>query len=157
MKLAIRAYATGSVKTVSEAAQMFGLNPMSVYQAKRSLDGQELMEQVDNDVGKRSVDVSALIASLGEKAVNRIGMLMQHAESEAVQLAAAKDLLDRNPVTSKTQRVQAEGFTLGDGEAKHLAAALMQAVEIRNRVGEAAKLDVMAIAEVVSISSGEVK
>ena len=56
---------------------------------------------------------------------------MQSAESERVQLDAAKDLADRGTETSKIQKHQIESWTLGKADAAAMAAALVESARIR--------------------------
>jgi len=139
-------YATGGAKTIGDAARAYGMAPGSVYIAHRTRTGQELMAETERMLEGKAVDVSKLIAALSQKAVEKVAHLMSFAGSEVIQLSAAKDLLDRNPVTSKTQKIQVEDFTLGEGDAKRLAAAVVEAAAIRTSVGDAAKKDLLAIA-----------
>lgn len=145
-KQALRLYGTGAAKTIADAARAVGMAPSSVYVAHRTLTGQELMADLEAKVEGRAVDVSKLIASLSEKAVNKMAHLMEKGGSENIQLAAAKDLLDRNPETSKTQKFQAEGFSIDEAAAKALAAVLVESAGVRSRVGDAGKRDLLAIA-----------
>lgn len=154
-KRALQMYATGAAKTIGEAARAVGMAPGSVYVAHASKTGRELMANMDEKIETRAVDVTKLIADLSEKAVNKMAHLMERGGSENIQLMAAKDLLDRNPVTSKTQKIQAEGLTMGAAEAQALAAALIEASGVRERTKESGKQNLLAIAsaDVVSVAS----
>ena len=46
-------------------------------------------------MNKATADVKALAGQYGEDAIKRLAWLMKNAESEAAQVAAAKELLDR--------------------------------------------------------------
>lgn len=104
------------------------------------------MAEMSEQQQVKAVNVSALIASLSEKAVRKISTLMDKGGSEAIQLAAAKDLLDRNPETSKTQKVQVDDLTIMNQDAKLLAAAMVEAARLRNNLGDSPTRDTLAIA-----------
>lgn len=153
-KAALKLYATGAAKTITEAARAMGMTPGSVYAAHASKTGRELMTRLEADVDERAIDTAKLISMLSVKAVVKLDALLS-AGSEAIQLAAAKDLLDRNPATSKTQKVAVEGFSIGEQDAQRLAEALVEASGVRQRMGDSGKKDLLAIAgggvEVVSV------
>lgn len=138
-RAALKLYAMGGAKTIPEAAAIYGLAPISLYIAKRTLDGQEIISQMDAAVTEKAVDAAALIEQLSVKMVQKVADLALKGGSEGIQLAAAKDLLDRNPSTSKTQKVAVEGFSIGPDDAKHLASAMVAAAEVRRSVGDTAR------------------
>lgn len=142
---ALKMYASGGARTIREAANAYGLAASSLYVAKRSIEGQMLMEGIQDKVEERAIDATALIAKLSVEMVNKVATLARSAGSENIQLAAAKDLLDRNPETSKTQKVALEGFSIGQDDAKHLAEAMVRAAQVRAGVGDRAKGDFLKI------------
>ena len=101
---------------------------------------------MDEQQVAKAVNVSALIASLSIKAVEKLSDLMEKGGSENIQLAAARDLLDRNPETSKTQKVQIDELTIKDTDAKLLAAAMVEAATVRRAHAVASMQDTIAIA-----------
>lgn len=57
--------------------------------------GRKTGGRVAGTPNKATADVRALASEHGPDAVRRLAHLMQHAESEAAQVSAAKELLDR--------------------------------------------------------------
>lgn len=152
-KQALRLYATGAVKTLAEAARATGIAPGTAYVAHASATGRREVARVDNNQVEKAVNVSQLIASLSTKAVEKVATLMEKGSSEGIQLRAAQDLLDRNPETSKTQKVQVSDLTMQDKDAKLLAAAMVEAAKLRALHAETSRRDTLAIAEGVVIET----
>lgn len=144
-KMAIRLYVTGACKTLKEASEAAGLHPMYLQYLIKSPAGQEYAIEHDTKIDNASVNLSTLIASLGQEAVATITTVMRHAEKPEVRLKAATDLLDRNPVTSKIQKHQVEQFTLNGRDAKALADALVESARVVDMFPEAATGDFVKI------------
>lgn len=135
MKLAIKLYQSGAVRTKYEAARAASVDPSTLYllTAPSVADPQvkQLTTQVDQLVTDTTVSTKQLVEQLSRKAIQKIGNLMEGAESERVQLDAAKDLADRGSETSKVQKHQVESWSLGADSAKALAAAMVEAAKVR--------------------------
>lgn len=125
--MALKLYVSGAVRTQREAAAAAGVSAQTVSNARRSAAGQAFESTFDTQVQERAVSLSAVIAKLSEKALDVMAEQIEHGSTEEVKFKAAKDILDRNPETSKTNKVQVESFTLSGRDAKDLAAALAQA------------------------------
>lgn len=140
--MALRLYHSGAVPTKKDAALAAGLPPQTLYTVSSPIvaDAQvkQLVTHVDQMVEDATVSTREIRERLARLALGKLGNLMNGAESERVQLDAAKDLADRGQETSKVQKMQVESWTLGDADAKLLAAAMVQAarVEQANRALE---------------------
>ena len=131
VKLATRLYTTGVCRTKKEASEAAGLHP-NYLTMLTGPNGSEpvksLMNEIDEKIADETIKTSAIIQSLGRKALGKMSDLMQDA-SETVQFRAAQDLLDRSPETSKTQRVEAVSFSIGGEDAAMLAKAMMESAK----------------------------
>lgn len=72
------------------------------------------------------MSLSAVIARLSAKALDVMEDQINNGTTEEVKFKAAKDILDRNPETSKTNKVQVESFTLAGRDVQALATALAE-------------------------------
>ena len=131
VKMGLQIYASGAAKTVKEAAEIVGLTSVHLGNVKNIGGGQELIERMQDKIEDAAINTSALLQSLGVEAVHKLAKLMRTAGSENIQLAAAKDLADRSPETSKTQKIQVDSFSINGEDAKHLAEAMIRARESR--------------------------
>ena len=145
-KLALSLYVSGAARTQREAAEIAGVTATTVSNARRSLAGRAYESSFDANVTERAVSLSAVIAKLSEKALNVMEDQILHGTTEEVKFKAAKDILDRNPETSKTNKVQVESFTLSGRDAKEIAAALaegrmLQAFDTQVAEGDFVRID----------------
>lgn len=104
-----------------------------------------------SSIEAKAVDASALIRQLSTKAVETVAALMRFSENERIQLDAAKDLLDRNPETSKTQKVDVSGaFAISNADTRALLDALFESKKLADAEplppGDSVKLPPAAIA-----------
>lgn len=125
-KMALKLYVSGAVRTQREAGELAGVTASTVSNARRSPAGRAFEESFDSGVKERSMSLSAVIAKLSEKALDVMAAQIESGSTEQVKFMAAKDILDRNPETSKTSKVQMESFTLTGRDAKELAQALAE-------------------------------
>ena len=131
VKHACRLYASGAVATKSEAADAVGLNPtyFSVITQpghKRAMpEAIQLIDEIQQKIEDKTVDLSSVVQLVSREALQEVRNLMKESKNEAIKLKAASDILDRNPETSKTQKIQATSFSLGAEDAKQLAHALV--------------------------------
>lgn len=86
------------------------------------------------------MELSVVIAKLSEKALNRIGGLMDSG-NEKVRLDAAKDILDRNPLTSKTHKISVDSLTLTGRDVKDLIQAMTSGRNLEEQFPSAASGD----------------
>ena len=147
-KMALKLYVSGAVRTQREAAEIAGVTQATVSNARRSLNGKAYEESFDSQVMERAVSLSAVIAKLSEKALNVMEEQILHGTTEEVKFKAAKDILDRNPETSKTNKIQVESFTLSGRDAKELAAALAEGRMASHLDAEVSSGDFVKIEEV---------
>jgi hypothetical protein len=89
------------------------------------------MEDIDRAIHDRTIQTSAVLEMLGRKALEKMYGLMEASQNEAIQFKATQDLLDRSPETSKIQKHAISSFSLAGEDAKQLAAAMVQAAQIR--------------------------
>lgn len=137
MKLAIRLWSSGSVRTKAQAARTAGINEHYFYMLTSPAAGNDEVSNLTRDydqlIQDRSIDLTVLIDKLGDEAIRHMGGLMKHSDKDEVQLRAAIELADRNPRTAKIQKHQQLAPTLDEESARHLAAALVEAAEARRR------------------------
>jgi hypothetical protein len=137
--MALRLYALNAVGTMTEAAAVAGVNLSYLSIMKNSPAGQEYMAQLTSKIDYAGMETSAIVASLGRKAVIKLGEMMEDSPSEAIRLKAAQDLADRAPETSKTTKMQVESFTLGNKSAQEIAAAIVQASSVHEKFAHLAE------------------
>lgn len=137
VKLAARLYVTGAVATKREAAEAAGLHPtyFSVVTAPQHSrykpEVGQLMDEIDKAIHDKSIQTSALLELIGREALTEMRGLMKKDDNLAIKFKAAQDLLDRSPETSKIQKHAISSFSLDGADAKQLAAAMVQAAQIR--------------------------
>lgn len=105
----------------------------------------EIMDRVEQEIHDKTVNMSAILDTLGREALVRMRGLMKESKNEAIQFKAAADLLDRSQETSKVQKHQVAAFTVGAEDAKMLAAAMLRSAQARGRYAEAAEGDFIRI------------
>ncbi len=152
-KLALKLYVSGAVRTQKEAGDIYGLSQTAVSLARRSVSGQALESDFEAKVTERAVSLSAVIAKLSEKALKVMDDQITSGSSEEVKFKAAKDILDRNPETSKTNKIQMESFTLTGRDAKEIAAALAEGRRLHELDAEVATGDFVRVQEVPQLPS----
>ena len=157
--MGLKLYVSGAVKTQREAAAAVGVTAQSISNARRSLTGKSFEKGFDTEVTERSMSLSAVIAALSVKALDVMEEQITNGSSEDIRFKAAKDILDRNPETSKTNKIQMESFTLTGRDAKELAAALAEGRILQPMDMQAMTGDVVRVAEVAERPSimGEVE
>lgn len=149
MKLALRLYNTGAARTKGEAAQLAGLAKGSFYVMTSPAAGNEAASNLSNEMDEllqdQAINVTVLMEKLSEKAIRKIGKLMDSAGKEEVQLRAAMELADRGSRTAKIHKQQNMLPTLDDVSAKTLAAALVESASARQRHIAAASGDYVRV------------
>lgn len=141
VRSAIKLYVTGAAKTQREAAEIVGVNPSTISKTLRHTPvGKQLEQTLNGEIQRRAVELSVVIAKLSEKALNRIGGLMDSG-NEKVRLDAAKDILDRNPLTSKTHKISVDSLTLTGRDVKDLIQAMTSGRNLEEQFPSAASGD----------------
>lgn len=133
VRMALRLYVHGAVKTQREAADAAGLNRAYFSSVANSPAGQKYMQSAHNIIEENANDVSTLMRRLSVRAIAVIGGLMEDGTKEETRLRAAQDLADRGPETAKIQKHQVESFTLGTADARAIAESMVAAASIRQR------------------------
>lgn len=147
-KLALKLYVSGAARTQEEAAAIVGCHKQSVSNMRRTKTGREFEDGFDSGVTERMMSLSAVIDRLSKKAVVVMEDLIDNGSTEDVRFKAAKDILDRNPETSKTNKVQVESFTLSGRDAKELALAMTEGRLAVAKFEEATEGDFVRVQEV---------
>lgn len=148
--MAARLWASGAVKSKKAACEAVGLS--TTYLSLLSRDAVanpeivSIIGDVDRAIHDKSITLSAVIALAARRAVEKVNRLID-SNNEHIALKAASDILDRNPETSKTQKLQVASFSLEGQDAKDLAAALVRSAEVRERYGAIAEGDFVKIGE----------
>jgi hypothetical protein len=125
VKLALRMYAYGACKTLTEAAEAVGLNIGYLSIMHNSVPGQEFMKSAEAILEEKALEGTALMDALGRRGLEIIAQIAESGKKEDNQLRAAVDLADRSPTYSKVQKHQIEAITLTGRDAKMLAEALV--------------------------------
>lgn len=145
MKLAIRLYVSGSVKTQAEAAEMAQVSPGAFNVAMNmSEDGRRITSEVDRMVADKTVALSAVIQLASRRAASRMAELVESANEHVAQKAAS-DLLDRNPETSKTQKIQATSFSVDSNDIQVMAAAMVESARLRQAAPIEPSVDIVHV------------
>lgn len=141
VRMALRMYAFGACKTLTEAAECVGLSTAYLSMKKNSPAGKVYMESAQQILDDKTANTSQVLDRLGRRALGVIGKLMEGSTDERVQLRAATDLADRSPSYSKVQKMQVESFTLGTRDAKAIAEALVAGKSVNEQFKEIASGD----------------
>src|SRR5688572_9025146 len=72
-KLALRMYAYGACKTLTEAAEAVGLNIGYLSLVHNSVPGQEFMKSADQIIAEKALEGHQLLNALGRRAIEVIG------------------------------------------------------------------------------------
>ncbi len=147
-KMALKLYVSGAARTQAEAAEIAGCHKQSVTLARNTPTGRALERAFEHGVMEKAMSLSAVIEKLSAKALTVMEDLIEHGSTEEIQFKAAKDVLDRNPETSKTNKVQVESFTLSGRDAKEIAAALAEGRALQAVDSEVAEGDFVRVQEV---------
>lgn len=140
VKHACRLYASAAVSTKKEAAEAVGLNPSYFNvitqpgHAKSMPEAIALIDEIQQKIEDKAVDLSSVVQLVSREALVEVRNLMKDSKNEAIKLKAASDILDRNPETSKTQKIQATSFSLSGEDAKQLAHALVLSAQAAQQI-----------------------
>jgi len=145
MRIGLHLYATGTVKTLKEAARVVNCHPVSLQLAAQSPAGQEVMETAHKIIEDKTLSASQLVQKLSRRMVELEAKIAEDSPNEGLRLKAAQDLLDRNPETSKTQRIQADVLTLDGKDAQAIAAAMVEAARLKAQFADAAVGDYVKV------------
>lgn len=136
-RLAARLYASGACETKRAAALAVGLHPsyFTLVSSPGSKQFQpevkRIMDEVEQAIQDKTVDMSAVLQTVGREALLRMRGLMKDSQNEAIVVKAAADLLDRSPETSKIHKHQVAAFSVSGDDAKLLAAAMVRSAQAR--------------------------
>ena len=109
VKLAIRLYGSGAVRTMSEASVAAGMSKQGLYFRKHQDRRMDIyLHQLEKQIHDGTVDMSQVLQRLGRQAIVNIAHLGTVAQKEDVRLRANQDLADRSPETAKTHKVKLE-------------------------------------------------
>lgn len=139
IRIALEAYARGDVKTLKKAAELVGVTPTALSQAKATPAGMSVIDQVERAVSDKSLSTSVLLEKLSRAAVEEIAGIMTKGEKEENRLRAAIDLADRGGETSKVHKAQVTGVTLSSEDARAIAESMVKAARLRAKYAEAAE------------------
>lgn len=67
---------------------------------------EQAFQDLDAQLKRKAENTFARIQETSDEALNKLLDLMENADSQVVQMRCAQDLLDRNPDTSKTRKVE---------------------------------------------------
>jgi len=66
----------------------------------------QVWAKLDAELVAKANTTMERIQEVSDDALNKLLDLMEHADSQVVQMRCAQDLLDRNPDTSKTKKIE---------------------------------------------------
>lgn len=133
VRMALRMYAFGACKTLSEAAEVVGISVAWLSQKKNSPAGQAYMQSAQQILDDKTASTSEIISRLGRRGIEVIAGFVEDTADKKLQLRAAIDLADRAPETSKVQKIQMESFTLAGKDAKAIAEALVAGKSVNDQ------------------------
>jgi hypothetical protein len=81
-------------------------------------------------IDEKAIDLSVVIRRLSAKALDTMAHLMDNG-GENVRAKVAADILDRNPETTKTHKVQLDSFSLAGADIARLSSAMVESAKIR--------------------------
>lgn len=140
VKHAARLYALGLVKTQKDAANAVGLAPYYLNQLFNGNDMvQSFAKELDDRLANEAIQASAILQIAGRRAISNIAHLMEdQGVKDDIRLKAAIDLADRSPEMQKVQRVDVSGLSIGEGDARAIASALLESAQERQRYAKVA-------------------
>lgn len=136
VKMALRMYAYGSCRTLTEAAEAMDLDVGYLSSVRNSVPGAAFMESAEAIIADRTLEGHELLNKLGRRALEITARLMETSANENVQLKAAIDLSDRSPTYSAVQKMQVESFTLSGRDAKLIAESLVRGENVHEKFKE---------------------
>jgi hypothetical protein len=100
--------------TMKECAKRLGCSYWSVARLTKDEDFMKRLKELnvkvfgelDEELKKKALATHEKIQEVSDDALNKLLDLMESADSEVVQMRCAQDLLDRNPDTSKTKKIE---------------------------------------------------
>jgi hypothetical protein len=124
--MAARLYATGAVPTKADAARIAGVHPQYFTALTNENEHvRRLVDEIQGMIDDKAVDESVILRKMSRQALGRIYELM-HSSNERVSLDAAKDLADRGPATSKTQKLEVSSLRIGSEDVQQLIKAMVE-------------------------------
>lgn len=108
----IRMMAEG--RTIKECSTVLKRHPYTLqkwagepgFREKLREINEQAFQRLDAELKRKAEHTFAKIQEVSDDALNKLLDLMEHADSQVVQMRCAQDLLDRNPETSKTHKVE---------------------------------------------------
>lgn len=142
MRRAIELYETAAVRTQKEASEAVGLHPGTLaFMRSQYPEVKAYQESLSSSVRERVVDFSATIKRLSEKALAAEEALLDGSQNEKIVFEVARDILDRNPETSKTHRLAVSSLSLTGRDVESLSRALVEGAALRQQFAVAAAGD----------------
>jgi hypothetical protein len=101
-------------RSITECAKALGRNASTIREWARDKNFMEelrklnslVWQQLDEELTRKAATTMQRIQQVSDEALDRVLFLMEYADSQVVQMRCAQDLLDRNPDTSKTHKVE---------------------------------------------------
>jgi len=99
---------------MKECAHALGRHPSTIRIWLRDVDfmaelkalNKQVWAKLDAELVAKANTTMERIQEVSDDALNKLLDLMEHADSQVVQMRCAQDLLDRNPDTSKTKKIE---------------------------------------------------
>lgn len=150
---AIRLYASGAVKSKSEAARLAGLDARTLSVLNRNPLVIAAIAKINAEIDAGTINMAEAIRRLGQQGVAKIANLMVTSQREDIQFKAAQDLADRSPETAKTQKVSLEAdITLPASTVADLAKALLEQASRKEKYIAAAQGDYIKVNETAPLA-----
>jgi len=101
-------------RSMKECAHALGRHPSTIRIWLRDVDfmaelkalNKQVWAKLDAELVAKANTTMERIQEVSDDALNKLLDLMEHADSQVVQMRCAQDLLDRNPDTSKTKKIE---------------------------------------------------
>jgi len=132
-QLLLRMIAEG--RTIQECGEALGRSRYTLFkwvrepwfrQKLKELN-ESMYHKLDQELKGRAETTAQRIQEVSDAALDKVLELMDSADSEVVQMRCAMDILDRDPDTSKTKKIEKTTKTL------HLSAEFLHLVETSER------------------------
>lgn len=147
VKMALRLYGTGTVRSLADAARAAGLHHEQLYGARYKDPRMDIfLLKLDKEINDGTVDMTQVLQKLGRRAIVNIAQLSEEAQKEDIRLRANQDLADRSPETAKTHKVALEqDIRMTPESIEDLRRALLESARAKETYAEVLSGDYVTV------------